>query len=45
MRIDTHADNHIMQHVIEKAGFQRCGIIFTDDGTPRIAYQKVINTL
>ena len=45
VRIDTHADNHIMQHVIEKAGFQRCGIIFTDDGTPRIAYQKVINTL
>lgn len=43
LRIDTHADNHIMQHAIEKAGFERCGIIYTDDGTPRIAYQKLLS--
>ena len=41
LRIDTHADNHIMQHVIEKAGFQRRGIIYIADGTPRIAYERV----
>ena len=38
LRIDTHADNTIMQHVIQKAGFERCGIIYHTDGTPRIAY-------
>lgn len=39
LRIDTHADNKTMQHVIEKNGFERCGIIYFDDGSPRIAYQ------
>ena len=41
LRIDTHRDNHIMQHVIEKAGFQRRGIIYIADGTPRIAYERI----
>jgi len=41
LRIDTHADNHIMQHVIEKNGFQRRGIIYIADGTPRIAYERI----
>lgn len=40
LRIDTHEDNHIMQHLIEKYGFQKCGIIYVDDGSPRIAYQR-----
>ncbi len=39
IRIDTHQDNLIMQRVIEKNGFLRCGIIHVDDGTSRIAYQ------
>lgn len=42
LRIDTHRDNGPMKHVIEKNGFTRCGIITVDDGTDRIAYQKVI---
>lgn len=41
LRIDTHDDNKVMQHVLEKNGFVKCGRIYTDDGTPRIAYQKV----
>ena len=41
IRIDTHEDNKIMQRVIEKNGFEKCGIIFVADGSPRIAYQKV----
>ena len=41
LRIDTHRDNRIMQHVIEKAGFHRCGIIYIADGTPRIAYERI----
>lgn len=41
VRIDTHHDNKVMQHVIEKHGFQRCGIIYLADGNPRIAYELV----
>ena len=41
LRVDTHADNHIMQHCIQKAGFTYCGIIFLADGAPRLAYQKI----
>ena len=41
VRIDTHADNKVMQHVLEKHGFQRTGIIYLEDGDPRIAYEKV----
>lgn len=41
LRADTHDDNHVMQHVLEKNGFVKCGRIYTDDGTARIAYQKI----
>lgn len=43
IRIDTHKDNAIMRHLTEKLGFTRCGIIYVDDGTARIAYQKISN--
>ncbi|MBR5329656.1 MAG: N-acetyltransferase [Firmicutes bacterium] len=39
LRIDTHENNHVMQKLILNYGFERCGIIYIDDGTPRIAYQ------
>lgn len=41
IRIDTHRDNHIMQHVIAKAGFTYCGIIYLADGAERLAYQRL----
>lgn len=41
LRADTHEDNLIMQHLLEKNGFERCGIIRVRDGSPRIAYQYV----
>lgn len=41
LRVDTHADNKVMQHVLEQKGFARCGTIYAADGTPRIAYQKL----
>lgn len=41
LRIDTHEDNKVMQRAIQKAGFQRCGIIHIADGSPRIAYDLV----
>ena len=39
LRIDTHYDNKVMQHLVPKNGFRRCGIIHLADGSPRIAYQ------
>ena len=41
LRIDTHADNKPMQHVVERAGFSKRGIIYVADGTPRIAYDRI----
>ena len=40
LRADTHADNKVMQHLLEKYGFVRCGIIYVANGTKRIAYQR-----
>lgn len=39
LRVDTHRDNLAMQHILEKHGFRRCGIIYVKNGTARIAYQ------
>lgn len=41
LRIDTHRDNHIMQHILQKHGFTYCGIIHIATGDERLAYQKV----
>lgn len=41
IRVDTHRDNKVMQHILEKHGFQRCGIIYVKNGTERFAYQKI----
>lgn len=41
LRVDTHQDNKVMQHLILKNGFQECGIIYVANGTPRIAYEKI----
>ena len=41
IRIDTHSDNTIMQHNIEKHGFTYCGIIYLASGDERLAYQKL----
>lgn len=42
LRIDTHHDNKTMQHVVTKHGFERCGIIYLENGSPRIAYHLVL---
>ena len=41
IRIDTHEDNARMIHLIEQANFTHCGIIYTRDNSPRIAYQNL----
>ena len=45
LRADTHADNKIMQHLLEKNGFTRCGVIHVADGSPRFAYQRMSLTM
>lgn len=40
LKIDTHQDNLVMQNLLSKLGFTKCGIILTEDGSSRIAYQK-----
>ena len=42
IRIDTHHANTRMIHLIEQAQFTHCGIIYTRDHSPRIAYQRVL---
>ena len=47
LRIDTHPQNHGMQHVIQSNGFTKRGIIHTLEGhrqadSTRYAYQLVI---
>ena len=39
IRMDTYRDNTVMQHVLEKAGFERRGTIHLLNGSPRIAYE------
>ncbi len=41
LRIDTHADNAPMRHILAKYGFSRRGVIYTHDGTPRLAYDQI----
>ena len=43
IRIDTHQDNLVMQHLLEKNGFHKCGIIYVEDNSPRLAYQKSLD--
>ena len=41
IRIDTHRDNRIMQHCIDRYGFTYCGIIYLESGDERLAYQLI----
>lgn len=41
LRIDTHADNTVMQNLLIKLGFEQRGIIYVvEDNYPRFAYEK-----
>ena len=42
LRIDTHADNRVMQKTLQKLGFSRRGVIHVaEDTDPRLAFEKV----
>ena len=42
VRIDTHEQNTIMRHLLDKYGFTLCGTIYLLNEEPRLAYQKTI---
>lgn len=42
IRIDTHRDNHVMQHLVLSSGFKYCGIIHCWNGDERLAYQLTL---
>lgn len=39
IRIDTHRDNRVMQHILEQNGFTYCGVIHCWNGDERLAFQ------
>lgn len=39
---DTHVDNHSMQQMLAKNGFEYCGKIYLEDGAERIAFEKQV---
>ncbi len=42
LRIDTHPDNYVMQNMLTKLGFTKCGIIYVvEDSDPRYAFELV----
>ena len=40
IRVDTHADNRIMQRLLDGLGYSYCGVITLLSGAKRIALQK-----
>ena len=40
LRADTHQDNRIMQHLLQKNGFVYCGVIHLATGAPRLAFER-----
>lgn len=41
LRIDTHRDNAPMRGALTALGFRPCGVVIVDDGTERIAFERV----
>lgn len=44
IKIDTHRDNISMQRAVVKNDFKKCGIIYLEDGSERIAFEKVFKS-
>lgn len=42
IRVDTHRDNISMQKLLKKNGFTYCGIIYLEDKSERVAFEKII---
>lgn len=40
LKMDTHEKNLPMQNFLKKMGFEYCGMIYTAEHSPRLAFQK-----
>lgn len=40
IKVDTHRDNIVMQKMLKKQGFEYCGVIYLEDMSERIAFEK-----
>jgi RimJ/RimL family protein N-acetyltransferase len=41
IKIDTHNENISMQRVIKKNNFKYCGIIYVEDKSARLAFERI----
>ena len=42
IKVDTHEQNMSMQKLLEKNSFVYCGKIYLEDGSSRIAFEKIL---
>lgn len=42
IKVDTHMENIPMTKVLKKNGFEYCGIIYLEDKSRRVAYEKIL---
>lgn len=42
IKVDTHEENRSMQRLLQKNGFQYCGIIYLEDRSKRLAFEKIL---
>lgn len=42
IKVDTHEDNISMQKLLKKCNFKYCGVIYLEDKSKRIAFEKII---
>lgn len=42
IKVDTHEENLSMQKLLRKNKFEHCGIIYLEDSSPRIAFEKIL---
>ncbi|MPQ43211.1 GNAT family N-acetyltransferase [Clostridium tarantellae] len=40
IKVDTHEDNIIMQNFLKKNNFKYCGVVYLEDESKRIAFEK-----
>ena len=45
LRADTHEDNAVMRHLLEKNGFLRCGIVRAADDTGSTALRSLVDSI
>ena len=45
IKVDTHEKNLSMQRLLGKNNFHYCGIIYLEDGSKRVAFEKICSDL